>query len=265
MKCELFSIPYQKFNNGVSFKGGAQAGEILDGEVQKISFGPVLTSDKLNSKIGNFYKVDEHFYRGAQPGIDETQGGLINYAQLKDDLKYLRDKHNIDVVLNLRNPNDNNTKHIELEMQAISELNEEAKALGNAKEMKMVHIPMYAENIVRSEQVEEILDVFQQNPKNNIYVHCRSGNDRTGVVTALRRVWTDGTKNGVSFHDIRQEMIRCGHNQSWYPRLISSLAACLRYMGITPDFGKIPNAKGEKNFLADFYQMNRMSIKSFVA
>lgn len=272
MKCEICQ-PYIKSNNKqnkISFCQQVSA-TVNSPTVNssKLFFGPVLSSDKLETQIGNFYKVDENFYRGAQPGIDESLGGAINYQHLKEDLKYLRDKFDIRVILNLRNPNDNNTNHIELEKQAIRELNEEAKLI-NAKnplaqqiaELKGINIPMYAENIVKSEQAQEVIETFQKYSGQNIFVHCRSGNDRTGVVTGWRRIWKLGTQNGVSFNDIRQEMIKCGHNQEWYPRLISSLAACIRYMGITPDFNNITNAKGEKNFLWTFYQNNRSFIKS---
>lgn len=275
MKCEIVQ-PYIKSNNQrnkISFS--QRIPNSIDNSVTnpnvntKLSFGPVLSSVRIKTQIGNFYKVDDNFYRGAQPGIDESHGGAINYSQLKEDLKYLRDNFNISVILNLRNPNDNNTNHIELEKLAIRELNEEARLTNvenplapQISELEGINIPMYAEDIVRSEQVEEIMKNFQKYSDKNIFVHCRSGNDRTGVVTGLHRIWKYGTENELSFNDIRQEMISCGHNQNWYPRLISSLSACIRYMGITPDFNNIKNAKGEKNFLWTFYQNNRDLIKA---
>lgn len=237
----------------------------------KLHFGPVLSSDKIETQIGNFYQVDEHFYRGAQPGIDESRGGAIIYSQLKEDLKCLRDKFHIDVVLNHRNHNDNNTNHVELEKQAIKEVNEEARFINanssgpKLRELTGINIPMHAETIVKSEQVEELFAVFNKYSDKNIFEHCRSGNDRTGVGTGCRRIWKQGTEKGVSFDDICQEMIKCGHNQEWYPRLISSFAACIRYMGITPKFNNITNAKGEKNFLSIFYQNNRECIKSLAS
>lgn len=275
MKCEVFQ-PYIKSNyyrKPILF-GGQTTNSIGNSGIEpnisseKIFWGPVLSSDKFQTQIGNFYRVDENFFRGAQPGIDESLGGAINHTRLKEDLKYLRDKFGITVILNLRNIYDNNTNHIELEKQAIKELNEEAELL-NAKnpsgpkipKLKGLNIPMSAGDIVRSEQVEEIMGYFKDYSNEKMFVHCRSGNDRTGVATALRRIWKRGTENGVSFENIREEMIKCGHRQDIFPNLISSLAACMRYMGITPDFSRIANARGEKNFLSAFYQRNRLFIK----
>ncbi len=273
MRCNLHEVYFSTSSNKNKLSFSAQNlnnTKTNDANLNsvKLAWGPALSSDKIETQVGNFYKVDEHFYRGAQPGIDETKGGLIDYAKLKHDLKYLRDKFNITVVLNLRNPNDNNTKHIELEKQAIEELNNEAKLinlknpLSNIPKIQGINLPMYAEDIVRSEQVEKIMEYFKEYSDKNIFVHCRSGNDRTGVVTALRRIWKSGMEKGVSFKDIQQEMIKCGHNQNWYPKLISSLAACVRYMGITPEYSNIINASGQKNFLSNFYQNNRLFIKS---
>ncbi len=104
---------------------------------------------------------------------------------------------------------------------------------------------------------------FNEYSDKKMYIHCRSGNDRTGVVNALHRVWKQGLDDGVNFEDIRQEMIDSGHHTNGlFPDLIKSLSRCLRYMGINPDkFGKIENAQGEKNFLWNFYQANRNDVK----
>lgn len=275
--CQSFQGAYSPINslackaynyNSISFAGQTES---KINNSTKHYWGPVLSADKIDAPIDNFYKINDKFYRGAQPGLDETQGGKIHYNKLKEGLKYLRDELNLSVILNLRNPNDNNTKHIELEQEAILELNHEAKLL-NAKNPLNKQIPQIeGVNIfmdageaipVKSEIVEKIMGLFQKHSDQGIFIHCRSGNDRTGVTAALYRIWKQGTEMGVSFHDIRQEMLSCGHNQGLFPKLIPSLASCLRYMGITPEFERIKNAKGEKNFLLTFYQANRNYIKS---
>ncbi len=226
-----------------------------------------LQSEKFeNHPVGNFRKVSENFYRGAQPGIDETRGGLVTLESIKRDIKLLRDEYGVGVILNLRNLHDNNTAHIELEKQAIKELNEEA-ASGKTPKLIGLNVSMDASswnNIpVKSEDVEKILGYFQEHSDKKFYVHCRSGNDRTGVVTALYRIWAQD-KN-VKFNDIRQEMLDCGHARDWYPGLIPSLAACIRYMATSGNFRHLENADQKPDFLWDFYQSNKSDIKKIAS
>lgn len=272
MKCQLYcQAEFNKLNSipSIPFKG--QSDTAKPPNIIRSYYGALSLDTLKDTPIWNFRKVDEGFYRGAQPGIDENRGGIINYAKLKSDLKYLRDKFNITVILNLRNPHDNNTDHIELEKLAIKELNEEAKLLNSENparhipEIKGLNVNMYAEGIVCAKQARQVMEYFQENSDKIIFAHCRGGNDRTGIVTAWRRIWKNGLEDGVRFRDIVHEMKNCGHNQEWYPKLISSLALCIRHMGRTSEFITIKNAQKKMGFLCEFYGKNHDDIKKIAS
>lgn len=60
--------------------------------------------------------------------------------------------------------------------------------------MRFVHIPVSGWSPPTDEQVAEFLALFHSNPQQKIFVHCRLGEDRTGVFVATYRMalekWT---------------------------------------------------------------------------
>jgi protein tyrosine/serine phosphatase len=60
--------------------------------------------------------------------------------------------------------------------------------------MRFVHIPVSGWSPPTDEQVAEFLALFHSNPQQKIFVHCRLGEDRTGVLFATYRMalekWT---------------------------------------------------------------------------
>ena len=99
--------------------------------------------------------MDERFYRGAQP--------------LPDDYQALKDL-GISTIIDLRgDPTD-------YEKSA-------AEVIG----MKYINIPMSGYKYPRQDQVDEAYQILNNPEMGKVYVHCKAGIHRTGVVGAFYR------------------------------------------------------------------------------
>lgn len=132
--------------------------------------------------LGNFFKVSDALYRGEQP--DEA-----GFASLK--------AAGIRTVVNLR---------------TLRTDKEGTKENG----LKYFHItfqPWNAEN----EEVAEFLRIVTDPENQPVFVHCRHGADRTGVMVAAYRIVVQGwsredaieemTKGGFGFHSVWQNLV----------------------------------------------------------
>ena len=108
-----------------------------------------------NIKIRNFGKMDNRFYRGAQP--DES-----DYK----DLKALGVKTVID-----------------LQDHPTSYEKRDAEALG----MRYVNIPMSDSSYPKPEQINAFLKLVNDPATGTMFVHCAGGRHRTGVMGAVYR------------------------------------------------------------------------------
>jgi len=108
-----------------------------------------------NIKIRNFGKMDDRFYRGAQP--DES-----DYK----DLKALGVKTVIDLT---DSPKDYEKRDVE--------------ALG----MKYVNIPMSDSSSPKEDQINAFLKLVNDPATGTMFVHCAGGRHRTGVMGAVYR------------------------------------------------------------------------------
>jgi protein tyrosine/serine phosphatase len=115
---------------------------------------------------GNFHAVKEGaFYRSAQLS--------------KDELRSVIRDHKIRSVLNLRGAHPGQAWYDE-EVAA-------SRALGVAH----YDYGLSAYRIVTSRQIGEVLDIIRDAPK-PLLVHCKSGADRAGLVSALYRFADEG-------------------------------------------------------------------------
>src|SRR5438309_6325951 len=115
--------------------------------------------DFSNIHIRNFGKMDDRFYRGAQP--DES-----DYK----DLKALGVKTVIDLQ-------DNPTSY---EKRAV-------EALG----MRYVNIPMSDSSYPKEETIQSFFKVVNNHSTGKFFAHCAGGRHRTGVVGAIYRFTVD--------------------------------------------------------------------------
>ena len=152
---------------------------------------PVMRSaygDKLRLPgLPNGGRVNDYLYRGAQPhpaGIQELK------------------KLGITTIVDLRGENPT---------QRDSE-RQQAESLG----IRFVSIPVSGWDPPSNEQVAQFLSLFR-NRKEKVFVHCRFGDDRTGVFVATYRMAYEGWPATQAMN----EMYFFGFNGFWHPSMKS--------------------------------------------
>jgi len=112
-----------------------------------------------NIKIRNFGKMDDRFFRGAQPNESDYK-----------DLKAL----GINTVIDLQ---DNPTSY---EKRAVETLG-----------MRYINIPMSDSNYPKEETIQSFLKLVNDPSTGKFFAHCAGGRHRTGVVGAIYRFTVD--------------------------------------------------------------------------
>jgi tyrosine-protein phosphatase SIW14 len=135
--------------------------------------GPVWEVDESRIRIDNFGQVDARFYRGAQP-----RGG--DYA----DLAALGVKTVID-------------------LQADGHNYDEAQ-LVEAVGMTFYRIPMTGHVPPTPDQIATFLDIVNDPAQQPVYIHCKVGRHRTGVMTAIYRMEKDGWTADQAFREMKE-------------------------------------------------------------
>ncbi len=111
--------------------------------------------------IHNFYKVDEHVYRGAQP----TDEGFQYLAKI-----------GVKTVIDLR---------------GASEGRRNEESVVTAAGMKYINIPMTGLTPPSEAEITKILGMLEDGTAGPVFVHCQRGADRTGAVIASYRIEHD--------------------------------------------------------------------------
>jgi len=142
--------------------------------------------------IPNSGKINDHLYRGAQP---RPQG----LAELK--------KLGITTIVDPRGE----------DREKILWERRQAESLG----MHFVNIPVSGWAPPTNEQVSEFLSLFRDDPSQKIFVHCRYGDDRTGVFVATYRMAVEKWPAERAL----KEMYFFGFNGFWHPSMISFVRA----------------------------------------
>ena len=126
--------------------------------------------------IPNFAQVTPHLYRGGQP----TEKAF-------EDLK----KMGVDVIVDMRS---GNRKH---EKELVTKVGMEYMQLS-------WHCPFPSDK-----PFAEFLKIIEQHPNKKIMVHCRLGDDRTGMAIAAYRMAMEGWTEG----EARNEMNKFGFHK----------------------------------------------------
>jgi len=153
---------------------------------------PVMQSaygQKLHiTGIHNAGKITDLLYRGSQP----KEVGL-------SELKML----GITTIVDLRGED---REKVEWERK-------HAESLG----MRFVHIPVRGWSPPTDEQVVQFLSLLRSEPGHKVFVHCRFGDDRTGVFIATYRI----TIEKWPAEQAVKEMYFFGFNGFWHPAMKS--------------------------------------------
>jgi len=83
--------------------------------------------------------------------------------------------------------------------------------------MRFVHIPVSGWSPPTDEQVVEFLSLFRGEPRQRVFLHCRFGDDRTGVFVATYRMAIEKW----SAEQAMKEMYFFGFNGFWHPAMKS--------------------------------------------
>ena len=138
--------------------------------------------------IPNAGKINDILYRGAQP----REVGL-------SELKIL----GITTIVDLRGE----------DREKIVWERQHAESLG----MRFLNIPVSGWAPPSDEQVVQFLSLFRDNPGQKIFLHCRFGDDRTGVFTAIYRMAIEKWPADQA----TKEMYFFGFNGFWHPSMKS--------------------------------------------
>jgi tyrosine-protein phosphatase SIW14 len=145
--------------------------------------------EKINIPgIPNAGKITDILYRGAQPRE-------VGFSELK--------LLGITTIVDLRGE----------DREKIVWERKHAESLG----MRFINIPVSGWNPPTDEQVVQFLALFRDNPGQKIFVHCRFGDDRTGVFTAIYRM----AMEKWPAEQATKEMYFFGFNAFWHPSMKS--------------------------------------------
>jgi protein tyrosine phosphatase (PTP) superfamily phosphohydrolase (DUF442 family) len=122
--------------------------------------------------VENFGKVNENYYRGAQPDAE-------GFAELK--------RLGIKTVIDLRK-----------DRQAAAP--GQVRALG----MQYFNIPMKSSKAATPEQTDYFFKLVNDPANWPVYVHCKGGRHRTGALTAAYRIVHDGWTADQAFEEMKK-------------------------------------------------------------
>lgn len=137
---------------------------------------------RKNKPLPNFHIVDQNkLFRGAAP---RDQG-----------IKTLKEIYDVTTIIDLRD-----SKKYAAQIAAEKKA---AKTLG----IEHLNISMLAKVPPTPEQIQKFFKIIAKSP-GKIYMHCREGKDRAGIMSALYRIEKQGWTNEKAY----EEMIKYGHD-----------------------------------------------------
>lgn len=149
---------------------------------------PGQSSEQSKVRIDNFGRIDENYYRGAQP-----QGR--DYA----DLAAL----GVKTVIDLQKDGD-----------------ETEAGLVQSAGMTFYRIPMTTHEPPTPEQLAQFLQLVNDPANQPVFVHCAGGRHRTGVMTAVYRMEDEGWPADQAFKEMKQYRFGADFLHSEFKRFV---------------------------------------------
>lgn len=159
--------------------------------------------------VPNAAQVNEHLYRGAQPR--------------KPGVRALKEM-GITTIVDLRDE----------ERSKIAWEQKTTEALG----MRFVNIPVNGWAPPSDQQVAMFLEIFRENPQEKVFVHCRFGEDRTGVFVATYRMAFEKASAGEAL----REMNQFGFNHTWHRNMSAFVRAFPEHLESSPALAEFKSA-----------------------
>jgi tyrosine-protein phosphatase SIW14 len=152
------------------------------------SFAASSYGEKLNfAGLPRFGRINDSLYRGAQP-----------YAEGLQQLKKL----GVTTIIDLRGE----------DPHKVDWERKQAETLG----IRFIHLPVSGWSTPSDEQVAQFFSIFRK-ANEKVFVHCRYGEDRTGVFIASYRIAFDHWSSDQAL----SEMLVFGFNRLWHPSMAS--------------------------------------------
>ena len=133
---------------------------------------PPASASASAVRIDNFGRVNEHFYRGAQP----SERDLADLATL-----------GVKTLIDLTNGDGNSSE----------------ERLAEAAGIKFFKIEMNTRVVPTSEQISTFFEIVNNPANQPVYVHCVGGRHRTGVMTAIYRMVQDNWAPDRAFQEMK--------------------------------------------------------------
>jgi protein tyrosine/serine phosphatase len=131
------------------------------------------SADLSSVRIDNFGRINDSYYRGAQPKGQDFA-----------DLARLGVKTLIDLTSDDADANE--------------------RVMAERAGMQYVQIPMTTHQPPTASQMAQFLAIVDDPAKQPVYVHCVGGRHRTGVMTAVYRMTADGWTADRAFKEMKQ-------------------------------------------------------------
>ncbi|HKD49740.1 MAG TPA: tyrosine-protein phosphatase [Candidatus Acidoferrum sp.] len=157
--------------------------------------------------IHNAGKINDVLFRGAQP----QESGLAELNKL-----------GITTIVDLRGED--------------REKYEWERKETESRGMRFVHLPVSGWAPPTDAQVAQFLALFRDDPQQKVFVHCRFGDDRTGVFVATYRMAVDKW----SPEKAMDEMYFFGFNGFWHPSMKRFIREFPKHLRTASAFSPIP-------------------------
>lgn len=139
---------------------------------QNISAAPAAAASINRIRVGNFGKINDNYFRGAQPkGTDYRDLAALGVKTV-----------------------------IDLQADGPSKEAGDVKAAG----MNFVRIGMTTSKAPTDAQIEQFFKIVNDPANQPVFVHCAGGRHRTGTMTALYRMAFDGWSSAQAYGEMKQ-------------------------------------------------------------